>query len=88
MVDSDNMDLVSKHLGRYWKALGRRLGFSGGELDQINSDYNTEGLAEKIRQMLEKWRLKEGRKATLGVLVDQLWSIERYNIAVMIKEPR
>ena len=84
-IDQATMTLVSRHLGKYWKALGRRLELSSGELDQVNADYHVDGLQEKIYQMLEKWRVKKGKDATIGLLAEKLWGVDQHQLAALLK---
>lgn len=53
MIRPDDLDFVANHAGKNWRHLGRKLGFSSGQLDIFENDYS--GLHEQIFAMLERW---------------------------------
>lgn len=56
-------------MGSKWKACARKLGLTEVEIDAIEHDYGRDGLAEKVHQMLERWKMKEGLQGcTVGKL--------------------
>ncbi len=79
------MHVVAEHLGGEWRLLGRHLGFSDGQLDAVDCDYQTEGLREKIYQMLREWKVTNGRKAIVRTLANGLIDIGKGNIAALLK---
>ncbi|CAB1326355.1 unnamed protein product [Coregonus sp. 'balchen'] len=59
-VTEEHLDLLRENIGKEWKRCARRLGLSEVEVDTIDQDYHRDGLPEKVHQMLERWRMKEG----------------------------
>ncbi|XP_038859384.1 receptor-interacting serine/threonine-protein kinase 1-like [Salvelinus namaycush] len=68
-VTEEHLDLLRENIGKEWKRCARRLGLSEVEVDTIDQDYHRDGLPEKVHQMLERWRMKEG---CVGCTVGQL----------------
>lgn len=65
----EHLELVRKNVGAKWKACARKLGLTEVEIDAIEHDYGRDGLAEKVHQMLERWKMKEGLQGcTVGKL--------------------
>jgi hypothetical protein len=77
-VTEKDLDLISTHIGKKWRELGRNLKFSNGQLDAFFADY--QGLKESIYQMLLRWKEKEASKATVGRLAQQLDILNRRSI--------
>ncbi|XP_027032854.1 receptor-interacting serine/threonine-protein kinase 1 isoform X1 [Tachysurus fulvidraco] len=68
-VTDEHLELVRKNVGGKWKACSRKLGLTDVEIDAIEHDYSRDGLAEKVHQMLEHWKMKEGLQGcTVGKL--------------------
>lgn len=68
-VTEEHLDLLRTNIGANWKQCARRLGLTDVELEAIDHDYGRDGLSEKVHQMLERWRMKEGSvSCTLGRL--------------------
>uniref|UniRef100_A0A4W5KYU6 Receptor (TNFRSF)-interacting serine-threonine kinase 1, like n=1 Tax=Hucho hucho TaxID=62062 RepID=A0A4W5KYU6_9TELE len=59
-VTEEHLDLLRENIGKEWKRCARRLGLSEVEVETIDQDYHHDGLPEKVHQMLERWRMKEG----------------------------
>ncbi|PFX20316.1 Receptor-interacting serine/threonine-protein kinase 1 [Stylophora pistillata] len=62
----DELDDLSENIGSKWEQLGRRLGFSGEELDRIDTDKRL--LSQKAYQMLKEWKERNGSDATYKTL--------------------
>uniref|UniRef100_UPI00406DA56F Receptor-interacting serine/threonine-protein kinase 1 n=1 Tax=Mus musculus TaxID=10090 RepID=UPI00406DA56F len=73
-VDTDeHLNPIRENLGRQWKNCARKLGFTESQIDEIDHDYERDGLKEKVYQMLQKWLMREGTKgATVGKLAQAL----------------
>lgn len=68
-----HLNPVRENLGRQWKNCARKLGFTDSQIDEIDHDYERDGLKEKVYQMLQKWLMREGtRGATVGKLARAL----------------
>ncbi|KAJ8401499.1 hypothetical protein AAFF_G00384180 [Aldrovandia affinis] len=59
-VSEEHLDVLRENIGAQWKHCARRLGLTETEVETIDHDYARDGLKEKVYQMLERWRMKEG----------------------------
>lgn len=76
-----HLDPVRENLGRTWKNCARKLGFTESQIDEIDHDYERDGLKEKVYQMLQKWLMREGSKgATVGKLARALYLSSRIDL--------
>ncbi|NXN77486.1 RIPK1 kinase, partial [Bombycilla garrulus] len=76
-----HLNLVREKLAKQWKHCARKLGFSDPEIDEIDHDYERDGLKEKVYQMLLKWVMREGSKgATVGKLAKALFGCQRLDL--------
>ncbi|XP_058589151.1 receptor-interacting serine/threonine-protein kinase 1 isoform X1 [Neofelis nebulosa] len=76
-----HLDPVRENLGRQWKNCARKLGFTESQIDEIDHDYERDGLKEKVYQMLQKWLMREGSKgATVGKLAYALYQCSRIDL--------
>ncbi|KAM5300120.1 receptor-interacting serine/threonine-protein kinase 1 [Ctenodactylus gundi] len=76
-----HLDPVRENLGRHWKTCARKLGFTQPQIDEIDHDYERDGLKEKVYQMLQKWLMREGSKgATVGKLASALYQCSRIDL--------
>ncbi|XP_010621058.1 receptor-interacting serine/threonine-protein kinase 1 isoform X1 [Fukomys damarensis] len=72
---------VRENLGKQWKNCARKLGFTESQIDEIDHDYERDGLHEKVHQMLQKWLMREGSKgATVGKLASALYQCSRKDL--------
>ncbi|KAM8791436.1 receptor-interacting serine/threonine-protein kinase 1 isoform 2-T4 [Rhynchonycteris naso] len=76
-----HLDPVRENLGKAWKQCARKLGFTESQIDEIDHDYERDGLKEKVYQMLQKWLMREGNKgATVGKLAYALHECLRIDL--------
>lgn len=76
-----HLDPVRENLGKQWKNCARKLGFTESQIDEIDHDYERDGLKEKVYQMLQKWLMREGSKgATVGKLAWALYQCSRIDL--------
>ncbi|XP_073704910.1 receptor-interacting serine/threonine-protein kinase 1 [Garra rufa] len=68
-VTEDHLEVVRQNVGGNWKQVARKLGLTDIDVDTIEHDYDRDGLAEKVHQTLERWKMKEG---LLGITVGKL----------------
>ncbi|XP_016388309.1 receptor-interacting serine/threonine-protein kinase 1-like isoform X2 [Sinocyclocheilus rhinocerous] len=68
-VTESHLEAVRQNVGGNWKQVARKLGLTDIDVDTIEHDYDRDGLAEKVHQMLERWKMKEG---LLGITVGKL----------------
>ncbi|NXO84708.1 RIPK1 kinase, partial [Sitta europaea] len=81
VLTKKHFDLVRENLAKQWKHCARKLGFSDPEIDEIDHDYERDGLKEKVHQMLVKWEMREGSKgATVGKLAKALFGCQRLDL--------
>ncbi|XP_075684583.1 receptor-interacting serine/threonine-protein kinase 1 [Rhinoderma darwinii] len=77
LLNDDQMHLLRDNLSRKWKEFARKVGFRQPEIEEIDHDYDRDGLKEKVYQMLHKWQMKEGTKnATVGKVATALYYIK------------
>ncbi|XP_010020396.1 PREDICTED: receptor-interacting serine/threonine-protein kinase 1 [Nestor notabilis] len=80
-LTDEHLSLVREKLAKQWKHCARKLGLSDPEIDEIDHDYERDGLREKVHQMLDKWAMREGVKgATVGKLAKALFGCQRLDI--------
>lgn len=76
-----HLDPVRENLGKNWKICARKLGLTESQIDEIDHDYERDGLKEKVYQMLQKWLMREGSKgATVGKLARALYQCSRLDL--------
>ncbi|NWT66354.1 RIPK1 kinase, partial [Prunella himalayana] len=81
VLTEKHLNLVRENLAKQWKHCARRLDFSDPEIDEIDHDYERDGLKEKVYQMLLKWVMREGTKgATVGKLAKALFGCQRVDL--------
>ncbi|NXN00028.1 RIPK1 kinase, partial [Sylvia borin] len=81
VLTEKHLNLVREKLAKQWKHCARKLGFSNPEIDEIDHDYERDGLKEKVYQMLLKWEMREGSKgATVGKLAKALFGCQRLDL--------
>lgn len=77
----NHLDPIRENLGRHWKNCARKLAFTDSQIDEIDHDYERDGLKEKVYQMLQKWLMREGSKgATVGKLAYALYQCSRIDL--------
>ncbi|XP_066480254.1 receptor-interacting serine/threonine-protein kinase 1 [Tiliqua scincoides] len=81
VVSDVHLNCVRDKLAKQWKHCARKLGFSDPDLDEIDHDYERDGLKEKVYQMFQRWLMKEGSKgATVGKLALALYACQRIDL--------
>ncbi|NXL74262.1 RIPK1 kinase, partial [Leptocoma aspasia] len=81
VLTEKHLNLVREKLAKQWKHCARKLGFCDPEIDEIDHDYERDGLKEKVYQMLHKWLMREGSKgATVGKLAKALFACQRLDL--------
>ncbi|NWI64899.1 RIPK1 kinase, partial [Todus mexicanus] len=76
-----HLNLVREKLAKQWKHCARKLGFCDPEIDEIDHDYERDGLKEKVHQMLHKWVMRKGSNgATVGKLAQALFGCQRLDL--------
>ncbi|KAM5156655.1 receptor-interacting serine/threonine-protein kinase 1 isoform 2-T2 [Mantella aurantiaca] len=73
LLNEQQLQLLRENLSRKWKEFARKVGFREPDIDEIDHDYERDGLKEKVFQVLHKWQMKEGSKnATVGKIAKAL----------------
>ncbi|XP_033114657.1 uncharacterized protein LOC117115099 [Anneissia japonica] len=67
-----------KHLGNNWKAFGRELGYSNEDIYVFERN-NQSNVTDAMNDMLQAWKAKFGKEATVGKLVHHLDNFEHIN---------
>nr|XP_003224434.1 PREDICTED: receptor-interacting serine/threonine-protein kinase 1 isoform X1 [Anolis carolinensis] len=81
LVSETHLNIVRDNMGKHWKDCSRKLGFSDAELDEIDHDYERDGLKEKVYQMFQRWQMRQGSKgATVGKLALALHACHRIDL--------
>nr|XP_060630730.1 receptor-interacting serine/threonine-protein kinase 1 [Anolis sagrei ordinatus] len=81
VVSDTHLNIVRDSVGKHWKDCARKLGFSDAELDEIDHDYERDGLKEKVYQMFQRWLMRQGSKgATVGKLALALHACHRIDL--------
>ncbi|NWT13294.1 RIPK1 kinase, partial [Vireo altiloquus] len=87
VLTEKHLNLVRENLAKQWKHCARKLGFSNPEIDEIDHDYERDGLKEKVYQMLLKWVMREGSKgATVGKLAKALFGCQRLDLLTSLMQ--
>ena len=87
VLTEKHLNLVREKLAKQWKHCARKLGFSDPEIDEIDHDYERDGLKEKVYQMLLKWVMREGSKgATVGKLAKALFGCRRLDLLTSLMQ--
>ncbi|NXW65758.1 RIPK1 kinase, partial [Eurystomus gularis] len=87
VLTEQHLNLVRDKLAKQWKHCARKLGFCNPEIDEIDHDYERDGLKEKVYQMLLKWEMREGSKgATVGKLAKALFSCQRLDLLTSLMQ--
>ncbi|NWW95186.1 RIPK1 kinase, partial [Rhynochetos jubatus] len=87
VLTEKHLNLVRERLAKQWKHCARKLGFCDPEIDEIDHDYERDGLKEKVYQMLLKWVMREGSKgATVGKLAKALFGCQRLDLLTSLMQ--
>ncbi|NWX30517.1 RIPK1 kinase, partial [Notiomystis cincta] len=87
VLTDKHLNLVREKLAKQWKHCARKLGFGDPEIDEIDHDYERDGLKEKVYQMLLKWVMREGSKgATVGKLAKALFGCQRLDLLTSLMQ--
>ncbi|XP_078616448.1 uncharacterized protein LOC144884830 isoform X2 [Branchiostoma floridae x Branchiostoma japonicum] len=79
-VALSHADHIAEDIGAEWRALGRKLGFTDGQCDGFQNDYQLQGLKEITYQMLRKWVEIRREDATLGTLGNALVEVRKEDV--------
>ncbi|NWI44775.1 RIPK1 kinase, partial [Picathartes gymnocephalus] len=87
VLTDKHLNLVREKLAKQWKHCARKLGFGDPQIDEIDHDYERDGLKEKVYQMLLKWVMREGSKgATVGKLAKALFGCQRLDLLTSLMQ--
>ncbi|KAG8571589.1 hypothetical protein GDO81_011711 [Engystomops pustulosus] len=81
LMNEKQMQLLRDNLSKKWKAFARAVGFCQPEIDEIDHDWERDGLKEKVYQMLHRWQMKEGSKSvTVGKVATALYNLKHTDL--------
>ncbi|XP_065132989.1 receptor-interacting serine/threonine-protein kinase 1 isoform X1 [Paramisgurnus dabryanus] len=84
-VTDSHLEIVRQNIGSSWKRVARRLGLTEIDVETIEHDYDRDGLAEKVHQMLECWKMREGLLGfTLGKLCHALEGCTKIDVLMQL----
>lgn len=83
-VSERDKSVVSQHLGDLWRQLGREMGYSSGQLDNIDSDYRR--LQDKVYELLTLWHDRESGAATFDQLTRLLMRVRAFEVVKKLRE--
>uniref|UniRef100_A0A8C5MF19 Receptor interacting serine/threonine kinase 1 n=1 Tax=Leptobrachium leishanense TaxID=445787 RepID=A0A8C5MF19_9ANUR len=64
LITEEQLQFLRDNISKKWKYFARKLGFREPDIEQIDHDYERDGLQEKVHQTLHKWQMREGSKNT------------------------
>lgn len=77
LLNDEQIQLLRDNLSRKWKEFARTVGFRQPEIEEIDHDFERDGLKEKVYQMLHKWQMREGSKnTTVGKVASALYYLK------------
>ncbi|XP_069115181.1 receptor-interacting serine/threonine-protein kinase 1-like isoform X2 [Argopecten irradians] len=83
VVDERKLNILAGFIGKQWRRIFRKLGLTEEEIDRLHIDYQAaEGIKTVIYKGLVNWKEKNGREATVGKLVQVVYSISN-NVKVI-----
>lgn len=87
VLTKKQLSLVRENLGKQWKHCARELGFSNSVIEEIDHDYERDGLKEKVHQMLHKWIMGQGSKgATVGKIAKALFGCRKLDLLTSLMQ--
>lgn len=75
--------IVSEHVGEAWTLLGRLMGFSGGQLENLRADFSRS--QDRTHEMLSMWHDREAEAATVRVLTTHLLDAKAYAVVKRLR---
>lgn len=80
-----HLEIVRQNIGSNWKRVARKLGLTEIDVETIEHDYDRDGLAEMVHQMLAWWKMKEGLLGfTLGNLCRALDGCTKHDVIMQL----
>lgn len=77
-VTDDHIRFICGEVVKDWRDLGTILRLDSASMDIIEA--NQSNCREVAREVLQKWKKKEGKEATVGILINALEKIERRDV--------
>ncbi|XP_023321085.1 uncharacterized protein LOC111695858 isoform X2 [Eurytemora carolleeae] len=77
VLSEDDIDQISKQMGKGWKDVGSRLMFNWSQLEQFEQD--TSSLSQAAFKMLYRWIQWKDERATVGKLTKALFMSEEFD---------
>ncbi|XP_053387326.1 uncharacterized protein LOC123542028 [Mercenaria mercenaria] len=79
-VTDKDLTRIAESLGKNWMLLGVNLGFSVDEIERMEIDYATSGVATSIFYMLFEWSERNSDTATFNVLIKAMKECEQLSV--------
>ncbi|KAK4325842.1 hypothetical protein Pmani_003618 [Petrolisthes manimaculis] len=83
VVSEEEKLIVSEHLGEVWTTLGRFMGFSSGQLENLKADYSRS--QDRSHEMLNMWHDREAEGATMKALTTHLLDAKAYAVVKRLR---
>ncbi|KAF2885794.1 hypothetical protein ILUMI_20377 [Ignelater luminosus] len=73
-VTKEIISFVSEYIGKNWRIVARKLGYSEGQIDQHYEKNFVIGIREVVYQILLDWIQNKPLEAKVGILCTVLWN--------------
>lgn len=57
---------MAEHMGGTWRSMGRAMGFSAGQLDNLAEDFSRS--SDRAFELMQRWHDREAERATVAAL--------------------
>ncbi|CAL4136262.1 unnamed protein product, partial [Meganyctiphanes norvegica] len=72
-----DMGIISDHLGLKWRELGRKMGFSAGQIENIHADFPRS--KDRAYELMCIWHDRETKAATVANITTLLLEVKAYS---------
>jgi hypothetical protein len=78
-ITKEDIFLIKTHIGKGWKELAKRIGYSKGQIEQFLENYKHKGISEVLYHILIDWKQSCTKEATIGCLIYAMWLSKEYD---------
>ena len=82
-VSDTDINTVSEHMGNQWRQLGTEMGYTRGQLDNIDNDHRR--IQDKTYELLSLWQDRESIAATFDQLIRLLMRIRAFEVVMKLR---
>nr|XP_053645718.1 receptor-interacting serine/threonine-protein kinase 1-like [Cherax quadricarinatus]XP_053645720.1 receptor-interacting serine/threonine-protein kinase 1-like [Cherax quadricarinatus]XP_053645721.1 receptor-interacting serine/threonine-protein kinase 1-like [Cherax quadricarinatus]XP_053645722.1 receptor-interacting serine/threonine-protein kinase 1-like [Cherax quadricarinatus]XP_053645723.1 receptor-interacting serine/threonine-protein kinase 1-like [Cherax quadricarinatus] len=82
-INEQDKFVVSEHLGSVWRSMARLMGFSPGQVDNLEADYPRS--VDRVYELLTCWHDRDAHDATIDKLTDVLLAVKAYHVVKRLK---